>query len=154
MEGFEQLADVLDDGYIMQNAGHHLVGAKRLWDLKKLISSPTWLETKLHSYGVASVVADFRRWVPPASSWPLICCHGRTCKGLLGNPAWLKQSCTSCVTMQRTATANVGVGDLQTWHIDCSVLLSCKGAPPYGVPNFAAVCKQHMLQPFCAALIG
>lgn len=87
MEGFEQLADVPDDGYIMQNAGHHLVGAKRLWDLKKLISSPTWLETKLHSYGVASVVADFRRWVPPASSWPLICCHGRTCKGLLGNPA-------------------------------------------------------------------
>ena len=63
MEGFEQLADVPDDGYIMQNAGHHLVGAKRLWDLKKLISSPTWLETKLHSYGVASVVADFRRWV-------------------------------------------------------------------------------------------
>eukprot|EP00891_Asterochloris_glomerata_P002441 jgi/Astpho2/2441/Aster-05689 len=63
MEGFEQLADVPDDGYIMQNAGHHLVGAKRLWDLKKLISSPTWLETKLHSYGVASVVADFRRFL-------------------------------------------------------------------------------------------
>ena len=110
MEGFEQLADVPDDGYIMQNAGHHLVGAKRIWDLKKLISSPTWLETKLHSYGVASVVADFRRWVSPAWSRPCICCHGRTCEGLLGNLAWWTLSETPCVTGVAAGHCNCGSG--------------------------------------------
>ena len=45
----------------MQNVGHHLVGAGRLNELKVLLASPGWLERKLHSYGTASVVADFRR---------------------------------------------------------------------------------------------
>jgi hypothetical protein len=44
-----------------QNAGHHLVGAGRLDELKALLASPGWLERKLHSYGTAAVVADFRR---------------------------------------------------------------------------------------------
>ena len=48
---------------ILQNVGHHLVGAGRLEDLKQLLASPGWLERKLHSYGTASAVADFRRWV-------------------------------------------------------------------------------------------
>ncbi|KAK9840975.1 hypothetical protein WJX81_003475 [Elliptochloris bilobata] len=59
--GRASLAGVPDDGYIMQNAGHHLVGAGRLGELKALLASPGWLERKLHSYGTASVVADFRR---------------------------------------------------------------------------------------------
>ena len=49
---------------VVQNVGHHLVGAGRLEDLKQLLSSPGWLERKLHSYGTASAVADFRRLVP------------------------------------------------------------------------------------------
>ena len=44
-----------------QNAGHHLVGAGRLDELKALLASSGWLERKLHSYGTAAVVADFRR---------------------------------------------------------------------------------------------
>lgn len=55
-----QLADIPDDGYIMQNAGHHLVHGQQLPELKKLLTRPAWLECKLISYGVASVVADFR----------------------------------------------------------------------------------------------
>lgn len=47
--------------FVAQNAGHHLVGAGRLGELKALLASPGWLERKLHSYGTASVVADFRR---------------------------------------------------------------------------------------------
>ena len=47
---------------LLQNVGHHLVGAGRLEDLKQLLASPGWLERKLHSYGTASAVADFRRW--------------------------------------------------------------------------------------------
>ena len=46
---------------VSQNVGHHLVGAGRLDDLKQLLASPGWLERKLHSYGTASAVADFRR---------------------------------------------------------------------------------------------
>jgi len=46
---------------VLQNVGHHLVGAGRLDDLKQLLASPGWLERKLHSYGTASAVADFRR---------------------------------------------------------------------------------------------
>lgn len=49
---------------MVQNVGHHLVGARRLEDLKQLLASPGWLERKLHSYGTASAVADFRRLVP------------------------------------------------------------------------------------------
>lgn len=48
-------------GMVLQNVGHHLVGAGRLQDLKQLLASPGWLERKLHSYGTASAVADFRR---------------------------------------------------------------------------------------------
>ncbi len=59
--GQRQLADVQDDGYFMQNVGHHLVAAKHLRGLKKLLTNTAWLESKLHSYGVASVVADYRR---------------------------------------------------------------------------------------------
>ena len=54
------VADVPDDGYIMQNAGHHLVHAQDLAQLKALLMRSAWLEFKLTSYGVASVVADFR----------------------------------------------------------------------------------------------
>ena len=46
---------------VAQNVGHHLVGAGRLGELKALLALPGWLERKLHSYGTASVVADFRR---------------------------------------------------------------------------------------------
>lgn len=58
--GADSLADIPDDGYIMQNVGHHLVHIQRLQDLRQLLLRPAWLECKLHSYGVASVVADFR----------------------------------------------------------------------------------------------
>ena len=57
----QELATVQDDGYFMQNIGHHLVAAKHMRDLKKLLTNAAWLESKLHSYGVASVVADYRR---------------------------------------------------------------------------------------------
>lgn len=56
----------------MQNVGHHLVGAGRLEELKQLLASPGWLERKLHSYGTASAVADFRRCV---SLHPSTFCH-------------------------------------------------------------------------------
>jgi hypothetical protein len=42
---------------------HHLAGAGRLVQLKELLTSPSWLEVKLHLYGVAPVVDDFRKWV-------------------------------------------------------------------------------------------
>lgn len=54
------LADVPDDGYIMQNVGHHLLNIRALRKLGALLMRPAWLECKLHSYGVASVVSDFR----------------------------------------------------------------------------------------------
>jgi len=46
-----------------QNFAHHLIGARRLTDMLQLLSDPTWLESKLHAYGIASVVQDFRRCV-------------------------------------------------------------------------------------------
>ena len=61
LAGWQGLAEVLDDGYFMQNVGHHLATAKRFRDLKTLLTNAAWLESKLHSYGVASVVADYRR---------------------------------------------------------------------------------------------
>ena len=61
LAGGQDLAEVLDDGYFMQNVGHHLIAAKRFRDLEKLLTNAAWLEGKLHSYGVASVVADYRR---------------------------------------------------------------------------------------------
>lgn len=44
----------------MQNAGHHIVHTEALDDLRRLLTRAAWLECKLHSYGVGSVVADFR----------------------------------------------------------------------------------------------
>ena len=59
------VADIPDDGYIMQNAGHHLLHAQDLAQLKSLLMRSAWLESKLISYGVASVVADFRYTAAP-----------------------------------------------------------------------------------------
>eukprot|EP00884_Botryococcus_braunii_P009373 jgi/Botrbrau1/18437/Bobra.0072s0025.1 len=58
-----QWADIPDDGYIMQNLGHHLVCAERLTDVRSLLANPAWLEVKLLSYGTGAVVADFRRYL-------------------------------------------------------------------------------------------
>ncbi|MCJ1428182.1 hypothetical protein MMC29_006090 [Sticta canariensis] len=58
------LAQLPDDGYILQALGHHLTWARRLDDLKGLLSNPDWLELKLHGYGTINVVADFRRCCP------------------------------------------------------------------------------------------
>lgn len=55
------LAEVPDDGYWLQAVGHHAVAAGRLTALERLLCNPVWLEHKLHAYGVASIVADFRR---------------------------------------------------------------------------------------------
>ncbi len=62
-EGQQAVAvkDVPDDGYFMQNVGHHLAGCGRLGALRSLLGEPSWLEAKLHAYGTAAVVADFRR---------------------------------------------------------------------------------------------
>ncbi len=56
-----KLAEIADDGYILQNLGHHLACANRLSDLRSLLAQPAWLQQKLLSYGTAAVVADFRR---------------------------------------------------------------------------------------------
>lgn len=53
--------DFANDGYAMHALSHHLVGAGRLRQLRECVSSPAWLEAKLHLYGVAPVVDDFRR---------------------------------------------------------------------------------------------
>lgn len=50
-----------NDGYIMLAIAHHLVGARRLGQLRDLLTSPAWLEVKLHLYGVGPVVDDFRK---------------------------------------------------------------------------------------------
>lgn len=63
LEGHTSLTAVLDDGYWMQNVGHHLVRGNMIADLKSLLMNPGWLEQKLHAYGVNSVVADFRRYL-------------------------------------------------------------------------------------------
>ncbi|KAF5839649.1 hypothetical protein DUNSADRAFT_199 [Dunaliella salina] len=60
-QGKVPLNEVADDGYIVQNFAHHLVGAGRLNDMLVLLTDPIWLESKLHAYGLASVVQDFRR---------------------------------------------------------------------------------------------
>lgn len=46
-----------------QNLAHHLLCAERLTDLRQLLTEPTWIEAKLHAYGVAAIVQDFRRCV-------------------------------------------------------------------------------------------
>jgi hypothetical protein len=57
-------AELQDDGYILNSLGHHLFWAQRLDELAALLADPRWLELKLHGYGVAAVVADYRRCGP------------------------------------------------------------------------------------------
>ncbi len=45
-----------------QALSHHLMGAGRLDQLRRLLMNPGWLEAKLHAYGIGAVVRDFRRW--------------------------------------------------------------------------------------------
>ena len=54
--------DVPDDGYFMLHLGHHLIAARRLQEMRDLLCSSSWLQTKLALYGAASVVTDFRRY--------------------------------------------------------------------------------------------
>jgi len=61
--GMVPLKRVVDDGYIMQNMAHHLLGAARWMDLRELLTEPTWIEKKLHAYGVAAIVQDFRKYL-------------------------------------------------------------------------------------------
>ena len=46
---------------MMQAVGHHAMAAGQCVQLEPLLCNPTWLEHKLHAYGVTSIVADFRR---------------------------------------------------------------------------------------------
>eukprot|EP00955_Chlamydomonas_euryale_P024541 258637-Chlamydomonas_euryale.AAC.1 len=46
-----------------QNVAHHLICSNRLDDLAELLTDPVWVEAKLHAYGVAAIVQDFRRCV-------------------------------------------------------------------------------------------
>lgn len=55
------LVQVGDDGYFIQNVGHHLAAAGKLEQLRGLLLDPGWLVKKLGAAGVAGVVADFRR---------------------------------------------------------------------------------------------
>lgn len=57
------LADLIDDGYIVANLGHHLMGAGRVTELRELLFDLGWLERKIGICGPASVVADFRRYL-------------------------------------------------------------------------------------------
>jgi hypothetical protein len=49
-----------------QALSHHLVGVGRLPRLRQLLMNPSWLEAKLHAYGVGAVVRDFRRYLSEA----------------------------------------------------------------------------------------
>ena len=53
--------------YVVQAVGHHVMAAGRCAQLEPLLCNPSWLEHKLHAYGVTSIVADFRRckMLPP-----------------------------------------------------------------------------------------
>lgn len=62
-KGSVALRSIEDDGYILQNLAHHLLCAGRSQDLKELLTEPTWIEAKLHAYGVAAIVQDFRRYL-------------------------------------------------------------------------------------------
>eukprot|EP00198_Chlamydomonas_reinhardtii_P009632 XP_001698969.1 predicted protein [Chlamydomonas reinhardtii] len=59
--GMLTLEAVPDDGYILQAISHHLLGAGQLAQLRALLMSARWLETKLYSYGAGATVQDFRR---------------------------------------------------------------------------------------------
>lgn len=69
--GAVQPGQLADDGYILNSLGHHLFWAGRVDELQALLVDPCWLEQKLQGYGVAAVVADYRRWVPVL---PAACC--------------------------------------------------------------------------------
>lgn len=56
-------AQFINDGYILLSIAHHLLGAGRLQELRELLVNPAWLEVKLHCYGVAALVEDFRRYL-------------------------------------------------------------------------------------------
>ena len=57
--------------WVGQNVGHHLVGAGQLDGAEgSCWPAPAWLERKLHSYGTASAVADFRRCSAFAAAAP------------------------------------------------------------------------------------
>jgi len=60
-DGSAPLRAIEDDGYILQNVAHHLICSNRLDDLAELLTDPVWVEAKLHAYGVAAIVQDFRR---------------------------------------------------------------------------------------------
>lgn len=62
--------DVPDDGYFMLHLGHHLIAARRLQEMRDLLCSSSWLQTKMALYGAASVVADFRRYWSKRSQQP------------------------------------------------------------------------------------
>ena len=61
---------------VVQAVGHHVIAAGRCADLESLLCNPSWLEHKLHAYGVACIVADFRRYhaVPSCPSCRLCPC--------------------------------------------------------------------------------
>lgn len=83
--GALQPSQLQDDGYILNSLGHHLFWAGRLDELQALLVDPCWLEQKLQGYGVAAVVADYRRWA--AAGCPVAplaaCCWTRPCSNLL-----------------------------------------------------------------------
>ncbi len=56
----------------LQAVGHHAMASGRCSDLEALLCNPSWLEHKLHAYGVACIVADFRR------------CHAVLCHQCIG----------------------------------------------------------------------
>ena len=57
------IASIADDGYIVANIGHHLIGARRISTLQSLLLDPAWLDKKLVACGPGAVVADFRRYL-------------------------------------------------------------------------------------------
>ena len=57
------LQSVPDDGYIFQHMSHHLIHGNRVAVMRQLLTEPVWIEAKLHAYGAASVVQDFRRYL-------------------------------------------------------------------------------------------
>jgi hypothetical protein len=57
------LQTVPDDGYIFQHMSHHLIHGNRVNVMRQLLTEPIWIEAKLHAYGAASVVQDFRRYL-------------------------------------------------------------------------------------------
>lgn len=69
-KGYDGLWSVPDDGYILQAVGYHCIGGLQTAALEQLLQRPAWLHEKLHAYGVASVVLDFRRYLSSSGSRP------------------------------------------------------------------------------------